>query len=180
MPFFTRLTDIVTCRLTEILDGSDDPELTLREVIQEMEEGLSGARRSAHTVDGNRGRIRHEIENYTDQIEQWMDRARRALGDNDEDQAREALTHKMELEDLVNGLRPELEAAEKTYQHMLRIQKALEARHSEAHRRLGELTRTTAEPRLESEAAIHAIAQSRQEKQDEVEAELKALKKQLP
>lgn len=179
MPYFTRLTDIVTCSLTEILDGSDDPELTLREVIQEMEEGLSGARRSANTANGNRERIQREIEEHTAQITEWVDRARQALEAGHEDEARESLTRKVEIEDLVEGLKPELQAADKTHEHMLRIQKALEARHSEAVRRLSEITGTTEDIRLESDTAVHAVAQSQQERQDEVEAELAALKKQL-
>ena len=35
MPYFSRLTDIVTCSLTEILDSSDDPQTTLKEVLEE-------------------------------------------------------------------------------------------------------------------------------------------------
>lgn len=179
MPYFTRLTDIVTCSLTEILDGSEHPEITLREVIGEMEQGLSGARRSARTADSNRARIQRDIEEHTVQIDQWVSRARDALQAGREDEARDALSRKVEIEDLIKGLRPELEAAARTHEHMLRIQKALEARHSEALRRLSDVTGSPAEIRLEPDAAIHAVAQSQQERKDEVEAELQALKKQL-
>jgi len=46
-------------------------------------------------------------------------------------------------------------------------------------RRLSDVTGSPAEIRLEPDAAIHAVAQSQQERKDEVEAELQALKKQL-
>jgi phage shock protein A len=88
MPYFTRLTDIVTCSLTEILNDSADAEVTLREVIREMEQGLSGARRSARTADSNRARIQQEIAEHTEQMEQWVTRARAALQANREDEAR--------------------------------------------------------------------------------------------
>lgn len=179
MPYFTRLTDIVTCSLTEILDAADDPENTLRNVIQEMEEGLSGARRSARTASSNRDRLEREIADHGVHVSEWVDRARRALEAGREDDARDALTRKVEVEDLLEGLKPELQAAQKTHEHMLRIQKALEARHSEALRRLSELTGNPVDGQLESETAIHAVAQSQQEKHAEVEAELAALKKQL-
>jgi len=179
MPYFTRLTDIVTCSLTDILDGSDDPELTLRDVIQEMEQGLSGARRSARTADSNRARIQQDIEEHTGQMAEWVNRARQSLEAGHEDDARDSLTRKVELEDLIDGLKPEVQAAAKTHEHMLRIQKALEARHSEALRRLSELTGDSQTISLESETAFHAVAQSQQDKLDEVEAELQALKKEL-
>ena len=179
MPYFTRLTDIITCSLTEILDGSEYPEVTLRDVIEEMEQGLSGARRSARTAESNHARIQRDIEEHTDQIDQWVSRARKALETNREDEARDALTRKVELEDLLDGLKPELNAAARTHEHMLRIQKALEARHSEALRRLSEITGTPAEILAQSETVIHPVVQAQQNRQNEVEAELEALKKQL-
>ena len=45
MSYFSRLTDIVTCNLTEILSSSDDPIAAIAQVISEMEEGLGGCER---------------------------------------------------------------------------------------------------------------------------------------
>ena len=179
MPYFTRLTDIITCSLTDILDGSDNPELTLRDVIQEMEQGLSGARRSARTADSNRTRIENDIKQHRVQITEWVNRARQSLEARREDEARDALTRKVELEDLIDGLKPEVAAASKTHEHMLRIQKALEARHSEALRRRSELTGDSRTIQFASEVAVHTVAPSQQNKRDEVEAELQALKREL-
>jgi phage shock protein A len=179
MPHFSRLTDIVTCSLTEILESSDDPATTLREIVEEMEEGLTSARRVARTSGSNRDRLQKEITTHSTQLNDWLSKAKTALSDGDETTAREALTRKVEIEDLIEGLTPELEAANATWQNMLRIQKALEARHSEAIRRMAELTGKTPAVRLESETAAHAITQSEQEKSTEVEAELEALRKQL-
>lgn len=179
MPHFSRLTDIVTCSLTEILDESDDPQLTLREVIEEMEEGLTSARRVARTSASNRDRLQADIDGHSAQMAGWIEKAKVDLTEGNESAAREALTRKVEIEDLVDGLKPELEASESNYNNMLRIQKALEARHAEAMRRLSDLTGAPAEIRLESETAVHAITQSIQEKSSEVDAELEALKRQM-
>lgn len=179
MPHFSRLTDIVTCSLTEILDAADDPHATLTEVLDEMEEGLSSARRVAKTSAANRDRMQKEIDQHTVQMNDWTETARTSLGAGDEAAARQALTRKVEIEDLIDGLKPEQEAADSTYRNMLRVQKALEARYAEASRRMADLTGEPTEIRLESETAVHAITQSQQEKSSEVEAELEALKKQL-
>ncbi|MCP4787243.1 MAG: hypothetical protein GY903_32950 [Fuerstiella sp.] len=179
MPHFSRLTDIVTCSLTEILESSEDPAATLREVVEEMEEGLASARRVARTSGSNRNRLKEEIASHSVQLNEWLEKAKASLSAGDETAARESLTRKVEIEDLIEGLTPELEAANSTWQNMLRIQKALEARHSEAVRRMTELTGETPPARLESETAVHAITQSQQEKSTEVEAELEALRRQL-
>lgn len=136
MPHFSRLTDIVTCNLTEILDSSADPVTTLREILMEMEEGIAACRRTVSTSARNAQRLNQEIADHQAQIQTWMDAARDALGDGHENDARTALSRKVELDGLVEALRPELDAAESTQQHMLRIQKALEARHADAARRL--------------------------------------------
>ncbi|MEZ6127773.1 MAG: PspA/IM30 family protein [Planctomycetaceae bacterium] len=179
MPHFSRLTDIVTCSLTEILDSADDPLATLREVLEEMEEGLASARRVARTSSANRDRLQKEITEHTAQALTWLETAKQALADDDEPKAREALTRKVEIDDLIDGLKPELEACDSNYRNMLRIQKALEARYAEGCRRLTDMTGTETEIRLESETAVHAISQAQTEKSSEVEAELEALRKQL-
>ncbi len=85
----------------------------------------------------------------------------------------------MELEDLIEGLQPEMKAAHDTWQNMLRIQKALEARHAEATRRLADLTGESAPVPLESETAVHSARAADAERASEVEAELEALRQQL-
>ena len=179
MPHFSRLTDIITCSLTQMLENAADPVALLREVIDEMEEGMSGARRAVRTAAANRDRLHDEIEQHSELILTWHAKARTALTAKDEAAARDALIRKVELEDLVAGLKPELDAAQSTHQHMLRIQKALEARHAEALRRLTDLTGESDPVRLESETAIHSAAQALREKSNEVEAELEALRREL-
>lgn len=57
MSYFSRLSDIVTCNLSALLVDSDDPVATLTEIINEMQQGISGARRSVSTARDNVARI---------------------------------------------------------------------------------------------------------------------------
>lgn len=179
MPHFSRLTDIITCSLTEILSAAANPALTLQEIIGEMHEGLGACRRNVQTSTGNGERLKREISDYETQINVWKDRARRSLADGDDDAARNSLRRKVEIEDLIAGLRPELDAAAAASQHMLRIQKALEARYAEALRKLEELTGQPPAILLESETAVHASAAATQKRSTAVEAELEALRREL-
>ncbi len=179
MPYFSRLTDIVTCNLTEILSAAVDPALTLREIMAEMHEGLAACRRSVRTSQGNHDRLSREIAVHREQAARWVADARTALSSGDEAAARECLTRKVELESLIAGLQPEQEAANSTCQRMLRIQKALEARYADASRRLAGLTGSPAGVRLESETAVHAAAAAEQDRRSEVDAELEALRRQM-
>ncbi len=179
MPHFSRLTDIITCSITQILNSSTDPGQTLREIIDEMNEGLSACRRNVRTSTGNSERLKREIAENEIAISDWKNRAKQSLADGDEDGARDSLRRKVEVEDLIAGLRPELDAALSTWQHMLRIQKALEARQAEAVRKMEELTGEPPSMRLESETAVLSATAASQERACEVEAELEALKREL-
>jgi phage shock protein A len=179
MPHFSRLTDIITCSLTEILATAADPAVTLHEIIGEMNEGLAACRRNVRTSTDNSARLKREIDEYEAQVLAWKARAKQNLADSDEDAARDSLRRKVEVEDLVAGLRPELDAAVSASQHMLRIQKALEARHAEALRKLEELTGEKPVLQLESETAKMSATAAAQKRSSNVEAELEALRREL-
>ena len=179
MPHFSRLTDIITCSLTELITAAVNPAVTLQEIIGEMNEGLAACRRNVQTSTDNGERLKREISDYEAQIVVWKDRARQNLAEGDEDAARNSLRRKVEIVDLIAGLRPELEAAVSASQHMLRIQKALEARHSEALRFLEELTGQPPAIPLESETAILSSTAATQKRSSVVEAELEALRREL-
>src|ERR1700693_3820502 len=97
MNYFSRLTDIVTCNLSEMLAREADPAASLAKIIAEMEEGLAGARRSVGTATANEERLRNEIEELGGQSEQLTEEARSALRNHDESAARVALTRKQEV-----------------------------------------------------------------------------------
>lgn len=179
MPHFSRLTDIITCNLTEILNGTSDPGQTLQEIVNEMNEGLAACRRNVRTAATNGERLQQEIADYEVQVTEWKSRAKQFLSEGDEDGARDSLRRKVEVEDLIAGLRPELDAANQTCQHMLRIQKALEARQAEALRKMEEMTGqpTTLKPTSESTAMSTSTTSAARSR--EVEAELEALKREL-
>lgn len=139
MSFFSRLTDIVTCNLSDLLAPEPNPRAAIRDIIAEMEEGLAGARRSVSTATANVERLRREIEEHNSQIDYWNSRAKDELSAGRDDQARVALVRKKEVEDLIAGLLQEQQAALTTRDHLTTTLRALEARLAEARRRMQEL-----------------------------------------
>ena len=76
MSYFSRLTDIVTCNLSEILANESDPEAALRQIIYEMEEGRAGANRSVNTAVASQQRLSNELQEHSAQVELWMSKAK--------------------------------------------------------------------------------------------------------
>ncbi|MFM7867084.1 MAG: PspA/IM30 family protein [Planctomycetaceae bacterium] len=134
MPYFSRLTDIITCRISDLLAAAPDPRLALSEILTEMQEGLAACDRNLRTYASSRDRLEQEIAGHQAQAGRWREEAKSHLAASNEDAARLALQRKSELEDLMAGLRPELEAAAGNWNNMQRIRRALEARFAEAQR----------------------------------------------
>ena len=190
MPFFSRLTDIVACNLTVLLDDSADKQATLREIVDEMQTGLAGANRSVETARRQEAELQSELATYEREHEDLLAQVKTQLAAGDEAAARQTLRRKKELADLVAGLRQQTESAAQIRAQLETTRKALSARLTEAMRRLEDLggesvpgygdgfsdagLRSVVPP----EVAGHADELER-ESADEIEAELAALKKEL-
>jgi phage shock protein A len=180
MPYFNRLTDIVTCRLSEVLDRVPDPLEALPEIIREMDEGIQGARRSVRTSSDNVARLEGEIAEQRASAADWRNQAKDALGEGQDDRARISLLRKREVEDLIAGLEQQLNAAIATQTHLKTILHALEARTADARRRLAELSTGIQTP---AETSPHASTDwdvsARTRSMSDVESELEVLRREL-
>lgn len=180
MSYFSRLTDIVTCSLTRLLEEASDPQAALVQIVAEMEEGLAGAKRSVHTAMGTVTRLQGELDEHRAQISFWTTRAKEELAHSNEDKARLALIRKREIEDLIAGLEQQLTAAEATRDHLLTTQRALEARLAEARRRQQELASEPSAGGKGCDAdAGDELLHVDETRAAQIDAELEALKREL-
>ncbi|MDA1012989.1 MAG: PspA/IM30 family protein [Planctomycetota bacterium] len=135
MAYFSRLTDIVTCNLTQILNEESNPSVALDEIVAEMREGIAGAQRSVRTAESSVKRLDGEIEFHRGEVAKWHERAKAALLDGNENDARDAVTRKKESQDVLAGLEQQHEAATNTRNHLATMMRALEGRLADAVRR---------------------------------------------
>ena len=184
MSYFSRLSDIVTCNISEILAGDTDPKTAIEHIIREMEEGLTGARRSVTTAESSIERLSREMDDLHAQVDHWVAAAKKALTAEDERQARLALLRKQEVEDVLAGLRQQHQAAIATRDHLSTTFRALEARLAEARRRQQQFetdesshkAATTVSVGGETVSSAGNLDESRSRK---LESELEALKREL-
>jgi phage shock protein A len=177
MPHFSRLTDIVTCNLTALLQAAADPRAALDEIVREMRDGVAGAQRSAATAARNVERIEIEVSEQRRQVDAFLQEAREHLAQHDDDAARAAIARKREAEALVVGLAQQLQAAEVTRNHLQTTLAALRARLSDAERRQAELPgpgAPPAEPRTPTRTAEFTRVE-----RVEIDRELDELRREL-
>ncbi|HSG71540.1 MAG TPA: PspA/IM30 family protein [Planctomycetaceae bacterium] len=178
MSYFSRLTDIVTCNLSEILANEEDPKAAIEQIVYEIQEGVAGAERSLKTARNHVEKLEQEIAEHTSESERMAARAKRLLQESDEDGARKALVRKSEQLDLVAGLEQQLQSANNLVQHLVTMHRALEARLHDAQRKQNELL--TGESSISSESiAEEPVGSSEPSRSLEIENELAALKKEL-
>jgi phage shock protein A len=187
MSFFSRLSDIVTCRIEELLAKSQNPSEAIARIVAEMEEGLAGAQRSLKAAQASEQRLEGELSECRSRASQWSTAARDELAAGKESEARAALFRKRETEDLLAGLEHQLAAAASTREHMATMLRAIEARLADARRRQLELKHpagspaataaiTTALPATKSRGSAAAAEDPRAR---EIEEELQALRREL-
>lgn len=179
MPYFSRLTDIVTCNLSSILARADDPRQALEEILHEMNEGRAGAERSVRSAEENVVRIEDEIGEQRASVGNWMQAAGQALQAGDENQARQALVRKHEVEDLIAGLEQQLQAAVATRDHLRTMLSAIQARHADARRRLDELAATKGSDESTGPSSTAARQFSSGNVNDRIEQELEQMRRKL-
>ncbi len=178
MSYFSRLSDIVTCNLRELLAREADPQSAIERLITEIEEGLAGARRSVAAAQTEADRIQGELEQLRAQVASWHDRAREALSAGDDQRARRALLRKREAQDLLAGLEQQHRAALGTLEQLTTTLRALEARLVEAHRLRHELHSGQSVEAAECED-FEMPASAAEPRIDEIEQELEALRREL-
>ena len=183
MSYFSRLTDIVTCNLSEILAKEQNPKTAIGQIIGEMEEGLAGARRSVKTAANSEERLSRELAEHRTQIDYWAREARQHLKAGDENQARLDLVRKGEAEDVIAGLEQQLKAAEATREHLsttLRPWKPAWLKHNARRTSCTRGRRPHRVPLPQARGPTEAEATSADEQRArKIEEELKALKREL-
>ncbi len=179
MAYFSRLTEIVTCNLTALLEGQEDPVAALAEIADEMREGVEGATRSVGTADRNVQKLESEVGEVRKQIGQWTDEAKALVEKNDEAGARNALIRRQECQAVVDGLEQQLQSAIATRDHLRTTLRALEARLADALRKQAEVGTPEADDTdARSGAARHDDARV-PEASSEIDLELAALKREM-
>jgi phage shock protein A len=174
MSYFSRLTDIVTCNLSDLLSKSPDPKGALEQILREMDEGLAGARRSVASAAATADRMARDIQEHRNMAASWAAKAREHLVGGREGDARQALLRKREVEDLIAGLEQQHHSAVATRDHLATMQRAVEARYAEAQRKRAAFGADATAPPLSAPTPSPP-----DDRLSQVDAELEALKREL-
>jgi phage shock protein A len=112
MSIFSRLSDIVSSNLNAMLDRAEDPEKTIRLMIQEMQETLVEVRAGAAKLIADRKEATRTLSRIEAAAAEWMKKAELALSKDRDDLAKGALVEKAKLEETGTLLQHDLAAVD--------------------------------------------------------------------
>lgn len=107
MGVFSRFMDIVNANINSMLDKAEDPEKTIKLMLQEMEDTLIEMKSSCAAKIARKSRTSRLVEEQRALVRRWQDRAELAVSRGFDDLAREALAEKMKAESQLSKLMEE-------------------------------------------------------------------------
>ncbi|MFN7804455.1 MAG: PspA/IM30 family protein [Planctomycetaceae bacterium] len=182
MTYYSRLSDIVSYRIEDLLAESPDRRGAIARIVTEIREGLTGAQRSVAGAQKSVVRLLEELSERQRESETLNTQARQQLVSGNEVAARQTLLRRRECLDLQAGIEQQLVAARSTHEHLQTILKAVEARLAEALRLQTELqsgTMVFAAMHTPQEKSVSNNPQSETARMKLVEEDLLALRREL-
>ncbi len=140
MGLFGRVGDILSANLNDMVDRFEDPEKMLKQAVREMEAAIVEARRETARAMAAEKLAGKDLADSERQVRDWQRRAEQAVRAGDDALARKALARKQEHDKVSAALRDQATAAAEASGALRRQLEAMQAKLSEATRRLGTLT----------------------------------------
>lgn len=114
MGFFSRFSDMISSNLGSLLERSNDPQKTIRLIIQEMEDTLVEVRTTSARTIAERKDLERRLQRGHEAVADWEQKAELALRKGREDLAKAALMERARVEDSLNEWRQRLPLYDET------------------------------------------------------------------
>ena len=136
---FARMTDIIKSNINELLDRAEEPEKMIRQMVREMEEAVNKATASVGTAVANQKRLERQYNEKKAQVEEWQQKAERAVEAGQDGLARRSLERKAVFVKAVEDLEPAMEESRQTAEQLRDQLRELKTKLEEARTREGTL-----------------------------------------
>src|SRR5438105_2312215 len=105
MGLFQRIGDIISANFNDMVDQFEDPEAMLKQAVREMETAIGEAKQEVVQTMASEKMVRKNRTDNERQVQEWQQRAEKAVLAGDEALARKALVRKEEYEKVAAALR---------------------------------------------------------------------------
>jgi phage shock protein A len=147
MAILDRISRLVRANINDLIDQAEDPEKMIDQILRDMQSGITTARAQVASMIAQEKELEADVQESEQLVQEWNEKARRAVGAGKDDLAREALRRKHDAsenlaiyqeqhatqERTVEKLKQQLQLLESKYQSTLSQRDSLIARQRRAH-----------------------------------------------
>ncbi|MEM6961856.1 MAG: PspA/IM30 family protein [Myxococcota bacterium] len=153
MGFFGRLAQLIKSNLNDLINRAEDPEKMLNQVILEMNQQLTEAKKQVAVAIADEKRLQKQYKSQLGTAEDWERKAILAIQAGEDDLAKEALGRKKEHAQLADQLSEQWEKQRSATEQLKTALRALGDKIEEAKRKKNVLI--TRKRRAEAMKSIH-------------------------
>ncbi|MFO0911657.1 MAG: PspA/IM30 family protein [Pirellulales bacterium] len=135
MSIFTRVADIISANVNDLLDRAEDPEKMVKMLVAEMEERIEETREGVARAMAGEKLLEANLQKNRQASAEWQAKAESALARGDEAMARQCLQRKKEYDAITRSLQPQWESARRTSDTLRSDFRRLEEKLDETRRR---------------------------------------------
>lgn len=135
MGFLKRVTRVFKSNLNTILNRAEDSEKMLNQLISDMNHELVETKKNVASAIADEKKLERQTQNAETQIQEWEEKARKALNAGKEDLAKEALLRKQEQEKIAQQYREQWEAQHESVEKLKKSLRQFQQKIEEAQRK---------------------------------------------
>jgi len=157
MTLLKRISTLIAANLNYLMDKAENPEVMIKQVIREMEEGIIELRRETARAIANEKLLEKRIHETQHRIMDLDIKAQQLLEKNEEELATKTISKKLEIQNDLNYFHQELKEAKNMSQKMQEDLVKLEDKVQLARRKKSELIRRKRE--ADAQLRTHSVRQ---------------------
>lgn len=135
MAFLSRVRDILSANLNDLLDRAEDPEKMVNQYLRDLNANLYETKTHVAAAMADETKLHNKMVQYQAEADQWQNKAEAAMRASDEELARQALSRKLSSQKLADNYKQQYEAQDQQVEEMQDALVKLEARIAEAKAR---------------------------------------------
>ena len=185
MGIFERFRRLVRSNLNEMISKAEDPEKMLNQLITDMNQQLIESKKSVASAIADEKKIERQMNQSTEQAQEWERKAQLAVRAGKEDLAKEALARKREMEKYAQEYKTQLDQQHQSVEKLKSALRGLQQKSEEAQRKKNLLVarskRVEAQKKLQgtlsgmSDNSAFEAFDKMSQKMDQLEAENEAM-----
>jgi phage shock protein A len=152
MGIFSRLAQLIKSNLNDLISRSEDPEKMLNQVVLEMNQQLTEAKKQVAASIADEKRLAKQLEQEQAKAGEWEQRAMMAVRNGNEELAKEALARKREHDSLAQAYQDQWQKQKAAVEQLKKALRMLNDKIEEARRKKNVLV--ARKKRAEAQKAI--------------------------